>query len=318
MDFSILIPAKNEEKYIRNCLQSISEINYPQGRFEVLLVDNGSADRTVEIAESFGAKVYVKPDLTISGLRNFAAKEAQGRALAFLDADCTVDKNWLNAASLYLESPEVVSYGSPAILPPNSTWVQRAWFNIRERKQPVEEVDWHESANVFVQSDAFESSGGFDEALITCEDYDLFVRLSVFGKQFSDNRIVAVHHREPATLEEFFRKESWRGQSNLAGLLRHGFQWRELPSLMAPVVYFICTLLSVLLCVGLMFGVEPISYSTVLVWLLFWQFPILVLAFRKGNTAYSDPLRLGLYLLLNVYLIARGRAMLRKGERSVN
>ncbi len=135
MDFSIIIPAKNEEKNIQNCLQSIAAIDYPADKFEVLLIDNGSTDKTVAVAESWGAKVFLKPELTISGLRNFGAQQSKGKILAFLDADCTVDKNWLNAASVYLEDTAVVSFGSPAVIPLNATWVQKAWFNIRKKNK---------------------------------------------------------------------------------------------------------------------------------------------------------------------------------------
>lgn len=311
MDFSIIIPAKNEEKNIQNCLQSIAEIDYPADKYEVLLVDNGSTDKTVEVAESFGARVFVQPDLTISGLRNYGANQAKGKILAFLDADCTVDKNWLIAASIYLEDAQIVAFGSPAILPLKATWVQRSWFSIRKKKQQVEDVDWHESANVFIRSDAFNSVGGFNEDLKTCEDYDLSFRLHPLGRLISDSRIIAVHHREPATISEFFSKESWRGQSNFSGLLQHGFHWKELPSLLIPIVYLICIVITILVGLALLCGATFFTLNGYLAWLLVWQFPLLVLAFYKGSSTPEVSLKFGLYLLLNIYFLARARAMLR-------
>lgn len=309
MDFSIIIPAKNEEKNIQNCLQSIAAVNYPKDKYEVLLIDNGSMDRTVDVAKSFGVTVSVQPELTISGLRNYGAKKAQGKILAFLDADCTVDANWLRAASLYLDDSEIVSFGSPAILPSGATWVQKSWFNIRRKNQQVEEVEWHESANFFVQSEAFNAVSGFNEDLKTCEDYDLSLRLHPFGKLISDDRVIAVHHREPATISEFFHKECWRGQSNFSGLLRHGFHWHELPSLFVPVVYLLCIVITVLFGLALMCDANFVSYGGFVTWLLVWQLPLLFLAFFKGSATPEKSLKLGLYILLNIYFLARSRAM---------
>lgn len=316
MDFTVIIPAKNEEKNIQACLQSISNIDYPADKYEVLLIDNGSTDRTVEIAESFGAIVSIQPELTISGLRNFGATFAKGKILAFLDADCTVDRDWLKAASLYLDNHEVVSFGSPAILPPNATWVQRAWFNVREKKSQVVEVGWHESANVFVLKEAFHSVGGFDKSLVTCEDYDLSFRLGSLGKQLSDSRILAIHHREPATIKEFFRKESWRGKSNISGIFKHGIHLRELPSLLFPFVYLFCIISTLLMVFGVLVGVKIVTFWTMCGWLLLWQFPLMVLALNKGTTSVCHPLRLGLYFLLNIYFLSRANAMLRNNVKN--
>jgi Predicted glycosyltransferases len=179
-----------------------------------VVVDNGSEDRTIEIAKNTGAAVYEKPSLTISGLRNFGASQAQGRILVFLDADCTVEKNWLEAASSYLEMQDVAAFGSAPIVPPDSTWVQRTWFHIREKQQPIEDVDWLESMNMFIPRHVFFAVGGFDESLITCEDYDLSRRLGRHGRIVSDKRIRAVHHGEAQTLIHFFEKERWRATSN--------------------------------------------------------------------------------------------------------
>ncbi|MEZ4485581.1 MAG: glycosyltransferase family A protein, partial [Syntrophotaleaceae bacterium] len=149
MDFSIIIPAKNEEHNIGRCLDTIMALDYDRKRFEVLLIDNGSSDRTVEIASAKGARVFILPDVTISRLRNFGAEQAGGRILAFLDADCTVAANWLQEAARYLGDESTACFGSPPGLPDRATWVQQAWYLVRRKKQPVEETAWLESMNMF-------------------------------------------------------------------------------------------------------------------------------------------------------------------------
>jgi Glycosyltransferases, probably involved in cell wall biogenesis len=315
MDFSIIIPAKNEQGYLPACLESLSRLAYPQEAYEVLMVDNGSTDNTVAIAQQYGARVFVCPELTIAGLRNFGARHAQGRCLVFLDADCTVASDWLIAASLWLDQADVCCFGNPPDIPEQSTWVQQAWYCMRHKRHLVEEVDWFGSAHMFIQKEIFDRIDGFDETLITCEDYDVSFRLRQYGRIIADKRICVTHHRDPATLSHFFRKERWHGISNISGLSRHGLHLRELPSLLAPIVFIVCLVATAIGMVVSVVQGDAFLFCCGVAFLLLWQLPIFLLAMLKGRTVTSFRLRLGLYLLLNIYFFARGTAMFRKWSR---
>ena len=130
---SIIIPAKNEEKYLPLCLESICNLDYPKEAVEVIVVDNGSTDRTREIAQSFGATVLLDYTKYVSGLRNLGARDAKGEILAFVDADCTVSPDWLQTASQYFDANEVVAWGAPPDIPEDATWVQSSWYLIRKK-----------------------------------------------------------------------------------------------------------------------------------------------------------------------------------------
>lgn len=312
MQFSIIIPTKNEEANIGRCLDSILQMDWDSSRYEIIVVDNGSDDRTVEIARQKGATVYIKYELTISGLRNFGALQAAGEILAFLDADCTVPQNWLHEASRYLPRKNVVCFGSPPVVPDDATWVQIAWFQLRKKRDLVLEVDWLESMNMFVRREIFEEVGGFDENLVTCEDYDLSFRLKNNGHLIADGHIVAVHHGEAASVRHFFQKEFWRGTSNLKGMKSHGLSWKELPSLVAPILYGV---LSVLIITGMV--INPMMTSNLSWWvftapLLLMQMPLLLMAFWKNRHSRCLMLVVQLNVLLNVYLLARCCAMLQR------
>jgi glycosyltransferase involved in cell wall biosynthesis len=109
---SIIIPAYNEEDNIAKCLQSINAQMEQGIDYEIIVVDNGSTDRTREIAEKLKAKVFALPEVNISALRNFGAEASSGDILAFLDADCLVKDGWLKNAVSILDDPAVAMVGS--------------------------------------------------------------------------------------------------------------------------------------------------------------------------------------------------------------
>jgi glycosyltransferase involved in cell wall biosynthesis len=311
MNFSIIIPAKNEQGYLPACLASLAQLDYPPSGYEVLVIDNGSTDNTVAIAQQYGVQVFVRPELTIAGLRNFGASNAQGRFLVFLDADCTVAPNWLTAASLWLGQADVCCFGGPPEVPKEGTWVQHAWFIVRCKHHTVEDVEWLESMNMFARRESFDQADGFDESLTTCEDYDLSLRLKQHGRIVADKRVRAVHHGEAATLSHFFRKECWRGVSNIAGLMRHGLHFREIPSLLVPIVFLLCLAVTIVALIGSVVKGGGGAFCFFATCLLGWQLPIFLLAMLKNRPSGTFQLRLGLYVLLNVYFLARGMSMLR-------
>lgn len=304
MDFSIIIPAKNEESNIGRCLQSISESDCRDLEIEVLVIDNGSGDRTVEIATGLGAVVYVRPNATISSLRNFGASKSTGSILVFIDADCSVTRDWLQQARHYLSAEGIACFGSPPGIPNPASWVQKAWFSVRGRPHALGDVEWLESMNMFVPNDVFTEVGGFNESLVTCEDYDFSLRLRKLGRLVSDYRIGVVHHGEAATLRQFFKKERWRGKGNIQGAINHGFYWRELPSLVSPFVYALFLLITATLLLLSTTGGNSLFPQMFALLVVAWQCPILFVAFRKAR-GEGAILSMQILLLLNFFLCAR-------------
>jgi glycosyltransferase involved in cell wall biosynthesis len=302
MDFSVIIPAKNEEDNIGRCLESIFANDYPAEKFEVFVIDNGSNDATEQIARGMGAEVFSFPGGKISSLRNFGAEKSRGKILAFIDADCTVDRKWLQEASRYLDRGDVVCFGSAPVIPTKHTWVQHTWFMVRQKSEVVMEVAWLESMNMFIPQEAFLKVKGFDENLITCEDVDISYRLSKLGQIISDQKIKAIHHGEAKNLREFFRKEKWRGKSNYHGLFRHGLKISELPSLVLPL-YFVGVLLASL---GTMISG---AYLMAGVFFSAAQLPIFALTLLKTRHDFGLTGFCRLLILYNIYFLARASAV---------
>ncbi len=234
---SIIIPAYNEEKSIGACLQSIAELDYPRERYEIIVVDNGSTDKTPYIAERFGAVVLKNAAATVAGLRNHGAALAKGDILAFIDADCTVASDWLKNAEPYFDDRSVAAWGAPPIVPDDANWIQTTWFLLRQKPEIVQTVEWLESMNLFVRTPLFHKVKGFNEELMTCEDVDFSYRIGKLGRIVSDQRITVIHWGEADSIFGFIRKEIWRGRGNLDGILSHGISLTELPSLSIPVLF---------------------------------------------------------------------------------
>ena len=304
MKLSIVIPVKNDAGGIDACLQSIYSSSIDTLEFEVVVVDNGSTDNTVAVATRYGANVVKAPDVTVATLRNMGAKKSSGDVIAFIDADCTVSQDWFQNVARYLNDRSVICFGSPPSIPENPTWVQSGWFQVRKKSSADGDafpIEWLESMNLFVRSDIFRKVGGFDETMITCEDYDLCMRLQEHGDILCDNRIVAIHHGEADTPLRFFKKERWRGSSNFQSFRKHGYAVSELPSVLFPLIHVVAgatALLTLLLVLS-----AAVPFSIWLAGVVIWQLPLFLLG-RKKSGNWRQAFSVG--VLLNLYFFARG------------
>ena len=309
INISIIIPVKNEALNLKACLQSIREARSDHLSYEILVIDNGSEDSTVSIAQNFKTAVHIVPDATVAGLRNFGAKKAGGKILAFIDADCTVEPDWFEFLTPYISDESVKVFGSPPGIPRKSTWVQECWYQVRKKgdiTNPVITVEWLESMNFFVRKEVFLDADGFNVKLVTCEDYDLCARLKKYGDIICDARIKAIHHGEAQSVKRLYEKERWRGVSNLEGFRQHDFSFAELPSILFPLVQIlaIVTTLLVLLLSALGY-ISPWWCLGIIV----WQAPLLYMAYKKSDSDKRRAQIPGIWALLNVYMTARGQSL---------
>ena len=104
MKISVIIPAHNEEKYLRQTLEAILAQDYPD--FEVIVIDNASTDRTAEIARSFpGVKLVSESRKGTMWACERGRQEATGEIIVRMDADCLPEKDWLvKGVALFADS----------------------------------------------------------------------------------------------------------------------------------------------------------------------------------------------------------------------
>ena len=88
MKYSIIIPTLNEEAYIEKTIYALKHLNYPKEDFEIIVVDNGSQDRTVERANCAGANLVLYEEKRGTNMaRNKGIENSSGEILVFVDAD---------------------------------------------------------------------------------------------------------------------------------------------------------------------------------------------------------------------------------------
>jgi glycosyltransferase involved in cell wall biosynthesis len=164
--FSFIIPALNEEKYIGYCIKAIK--NQIFAPLEIIVVDNGSTDKTVSIAKSLGARVIREYKRGIAHARNRGAKSARGNILCFIDADSEISRGWAARSIFHFERKSSAAVGLNVFTHKNP--LKFIWYNVytvvAHSVLAFNNLFFgklHLSAgNLAIKKDAFLKTGGYD------------------------------------------------------------------------------------------------------------------------------------------------------------
>jgi len=185
---SVVIAAKNEEKNIGNCLDSVLKQTYPSDRMEIIVVDNDSTDNTKKIAEKYTEKVFNRgPER--SAQRNFGARQGRGKYYLYLDADMTLSPN---AVAECVEKMEKDG-DSIALYIPEIVVGEKFWTKVRRFERSFYNATAIDCVR-FVRMDDFLAVGGFDETMSGPEDWDLDKKIRQRG--MTDIIKSPVYHNE--------------------------------------------------------------------------------------------------------------------------
>ena len=244
VSISIIIPALNEEKMIGRCLGSLAKLDFARERFEVILVDNGSRDNTLKIAESFQDRINIRilqvTGVRISALRNTGARAAQGNILAFLDADCLAPHDWLERIYALAPLDGAGVLGAHYLLPSDSSWVGRTWHVYQEAPK-AGEVSHIPAGDLIMRREDFLTLGGFDETIQTNEDYELCERARAAGmKVRAFPEIGVIHLGTAQSLKVFFRKQAWHGTHVIKVFLRDVLKSHNRKAVFFAAYTFLC------------------------------------------------------------------------------
>lgn len=258
---SIIIPCRDEEKYVERCLKSVVEQDYPKEDMEVLVVDGMSKDKTREIIkENFSQYPFIRilenPDkFTPFGL-NIGIREAKGEIIARMDAHATYEKDYLSKCVKYLKEREADNVGGIIkTLPGRETIMAKAialclshpfgagnsYFRIGSKEPQF--VD-----TVFggcYKREVFEKIGYFNEKMIRSQDLEFNLRLrGSGGKILLVPDIVSYYYAQPTLLG--FLKHNFLDGIWITYPLKFGvqaFSWRHLTPLAFVTVLFLSYLI---------------------------------------------------------------------------
>lgn len=216
---SIIIPTHNEEKVIKKCLKSIKL----DKNIEIIIIDNYSTDKTVKIASQYTSLTFIKGKER-STQRNFGAKKAKGDYLLFLDADMRLSKNIINQALNEAQKGKyVVAFPEQAI-----------GDNFWEKAIALERNLYHHeifiSAARFFPKKLFQKLGGFDEKLISGEDWDLTVRAVKAGFKLSYTKDFIIHQERVVSLKDYLNKKRYYIKNISLFAKKHPREFKQLSS----------------------------------------------------------------------------------------
>jgi glycosyltransferase involved in cell wall biosynthesis len=224
---SVVICVKDGEKWIGGCIESV--LNQTFKDYEIVIVDDASNDRTVEIINRFKDQrikcLRNKEWFGIAKSRNVGLKHAIGKYVFFTDADCTVSKDWIEEGLRYFADGCVgvegrIIYVSENYQPAFSDYV-------------MENTDGGRfmTGNVAYRKDIIDATGGFDDKIKYFTDRDLGFKVSKHGKVCFNKNMIAVHPRVTVTPKRLLSmSKNGRVEDKVYLFRRYGdrvfFSWR--------------------------------------------------------------------------------------------
>ncbi len=222
---SVIVPIYNGEADLVDLLDCLRRQTYPTDQVEYCLVDNGSHDRTPEILKSAGQAGFTvhalsEPHIQSSyATRNVGIRAATGEILAFTDADCRPNPNWLeDLIAPFEESGVGLVAGEIKALPGDTLLEHHA-----DRQETLSQkhtlahpfCPYGQTANLAVRHQVFEQVGLFRPYLTTGGDADIcwrILRETSWQMRFAEQAIV--RHRHRATWAELHSQWQRYGRSN--------------------------------------------------------------------------------------------------------
>ncbi len=213
---SVVVLTLNEEATISSCLESITNQHFPKSKFETVIVDGGSEDRTREIAGHYTSKIIVESRHTFGHARNLGVQSARGKYAAFISADAWAEPDWLTNICKAFSSQETAGVVGRQVPITSPGWVSKIRSIGFKRTysgeaKPMRMGDNFSTVNSAYAKNAILSSGGFDEAIPACEDQDQAHRILQSGFRIIYDPSVIVHHVAEDSLQEIIKKTFRQG-----------------------------------------------------------------------------------------------------------
>jgi len=243
---SVIIPSHGRPVQLAACLRSVMQSDFPPDRFEVLVVDDGNADRLEgRVARPAGAAevrwVRLSENLGPAAARNAGASAARGSYLAFIDDDCLADPAWLARLFAYAAADSGAAVGGRLVNGGGSLYCAAdqaildavyAYYNA-----DPSQARFFSTANLAVPADAFLEAGGFDPSYRTSEDREFCARWLAGGRRMVYAAEAVVVHAATSSLARFWRRHYAFGEGAYRFRNRHTRSPHDLIRLEPPAFY---------------------------------------------------------------------------------
>jgi GT2 family glycosyltransferase len=229
---SVVVCVYNGERTIDQCLSSLEKLNYPD--YEVIVVNDGSTDETRRIAERYSyCRLINQENQGLSAARNVGIKAANGEIIAFTDADCMADPDWLTYLVARFESSDFAAVGGPNLPPPDESLVASCVAVSPGAPAHVlldDEVAEHiPGCNMAFRREALEASGGFDPLFRAAgDDVDVCWRLQNQGYKIGFSPAAVVWHFRRNTVRDYLKQQRGYGKAETLLYFKHPYRFNIL------------------------------------------------------------------------------------------
>lgn len=232
---SIIIPAYNEEKSIEKTIESVLASDYPREKLEIIFVNDGSKDKTYELAKKYKAKnvkILTKENGGKGTALNFGLKKASGEIVFSMDADTFIGKNCVKEMVRYFKNPNVMCVAPSMLIHEPKGILQRVQqaeylFGLFIRKAFTSVNAVHVTPGAFsaYRKTFFDKHGDYDEGNIT-EDLEMSLRIQYNGYQIEYSPESPAYTIAPNKLKELtIQRRRW-----YTGLIKNTWKYRKIIS----------------------------------------------------------------------------------------
>jgi len=211
---SVIIPAYNAAQTLPACLAALQGQTHPPG--EIIVVDDGSQDQTVQAARAYGVQLLEQPHQGPAAARNLGIRQARGDIILLTDADCEPESTWVAEMTRPFADPQVAGVKGSYRTHQQERVARLAQCEFEERYDRLERlatIDFIDTYAAAFRVAVLQEMGGFDPAFPQAdnEDVELSYRLARAGCRLMFNRQAVVYHRHPNTWRAYLRRKIKRG-----------------------------------------------------------------------------------------------------------
>jgi GT2 family glycosyltransferase len=233
---SVVVAVYNGEQYLDECLTALTQLNYPNQ--EIIVVDDGSTDSTPTIAMKYPVTlIRNERNLGLSASRNVGIKAANGDIIAYTDADCRVDPDWLFYIVTSFSDNKVAAVGGPNLTPPEDEFLAHCSYKALGGPKAVliddREAEHIPGCNMTFKKDVFTSVEGFDPTYTQAgDDVDLCWRIRDNGDKILYSPGAVVWHHRRSSVKAYYKQqfgygvaETLLGKKHPEKYGHHGIKW---------------------------------------------------------------------------------------------